>query len=395
MGDQSHKWAKRFCASEGGGARLVTVQSAAEQTALEEYLFRQNAFDLATLEYLWLDGRDVQYDPHLPGNNTYDSSVFRWGQNEKNQKNLSLITFTNWAPGQPVKPLENNATCIQFHADCGKWSNEPCSKANAVVCVQKQRWSPEKVQEVVEKLVKSQKNLATLGFMLEKMQKTIAQLQEDGRQSKETNEKLQRTIEQLERDDRQSRETNEQLQRRIEQLQGVDRQNSETNEKMQKKIEKLTKNPVPLGFIYVQLPKEKSPQEIWPPELQWTDTSSSYESTFFRVAGTKAAPFGAVQEDFSPFIDQVSYENCIYDQTWGTTACQNIFPFEWNTKLDRESPSSWSGRVLTSHRYSSTNSFSTHENNRTTMWTGTLKFHSVGGEVRPKNMAVKVWKRTG
>ncbi|KAH9388470.1 hypothetical protein TYRP_023438, partial [Tyrophagus putrescentiae] len=77
---------RKFFASESDSSRLVTVQSQAEQTALEGYLSRQNAFDLATLEYLWLDGSDEQYDPHLL-NNTYDSSVFAGAQNERNQNN--------------------------------------------------------------------------------------------------------------------------------------------------------------------------------------------------------------------------------------------------------------------------------------------------------------------
>ncbi len=173
-------------------------------------------------------------------------------------------------------------------------------------------------------------------------------------------------------------------------------------EKLQEVVEKLVedrKNPVPLGFIYVQLPKEKAPQEIWSSselELQWTDISPSYESTFFRVAGSKAAPFGEVQEDFSPFIDQVNYENCEHTETYGQTKCSDdSFHYYWNAQLDRESPSSWSGRVLSAHAYYSSLEGQLAEDTSTTQWTGTLNFHSVGGEVRPKNMAVKVWKRTG
>ena len=358
VGDRSQKWAKSFCASEGGGgARLVTVQSAAKQTALEEYLSRQNAFDLATLEYLWLDGSDEQYDPHLPGNNTYDSSVFCWGQNERNQSNFNLLTFTNWAAGQPVKPpppLKNNATCIQLHADCGKWSNEPCSKANAVVCLRRQRWSPEKVQEVVEKLVESQINSARLSFILKKLQKTNELLQEYGRQSKETNEQLQKTIEQLQEEGR---------------------KNMKTNEKMQREIEKLTKSPVPLGFIYVQLPKEKSPQEIWSSEIKWTDVSSTYECIFFRVVGSKTQTFGKVQEDFLPYIDKVSY---FCQGKYGTNS-----PCSYVTEAHIPRGGGWSGDLYTAIKFKKPG----NDNQ-------SISFHFSGGEVRPRNMAVRVWKRT-
>ena len=35
------------------------------------------------------------------------------------------------------------------------------------------------------------------------------------------------------------------------------------------------KNPFPIGFIYVQLPNEKSPTEIWP-WVTWNNVTSDY-----------------------------------------------------------------------------------------------------------------------
>ncbi|KAH9395941.1 hypothetical protein TYRP_020356 [Tyrophagus putrescentiae] len=74
-------------------------------------------------------------------------------------------------------------------------------------------------------------------------------------------------------------------------------------------------NPVPLGFIYVQLPNQNSPQEIWP-WMIWTDDSKQYDSTFFRVAGSKAEAFGKVQEDFSPYIDEI-WSPCVANNVCG------------------------------------------------------------------------------
>ena len=203
-------------------------------------------------------------------------------------------------------------------------------------------------------------------------------------------------IEQLQEAYKQNKEANEKLQKTIEKLQGADKQSKDTNEKLQKEMQKLTKNPVPLGFIYVQLPKEKGPQEIWSSaELKWTDISSTFDSTFFRVAGSKAAAFGAVQEDFSPFIDEVTYENCELTKFFGEKQCDDSFPYARSSKLDRRSPSSWSGRVVTANRYYSSLNGWLPKDTSISEWTGTVKFHSVGGEVRPRNMAVKVWKRTG
>ena len=181
---------------------------------------------------------------------------------------------------------------------------------------------------------------------------------------------------------------------KLEKMQEVIEKHHELNEKMQKEMQMLTKNPVPLGFIYVQLPKEKSPQEIWPSaELKWTDISSSYESTFFRVAGRQAAPFGEVQKDFSPFIDKVRYKPCLFTKANDQNNCSDHLMFSWHTKLKRQSPSSWSEHVLTTNACNSLLNGWPTEN--TYYETGTLQFHSVGGEVRPRNMAVKVWKRTG
>ncbi len=293
---QSFFDAEKTCSSNEE-SKLISIHNQDEQKVLENYLFKKRTL----VDNIWLNAKSADAAKKSP---------FKWADG-------SSLTFSNWAPENP-KTNSSVDNCLQLHAEDelrGKWSNEPCSRKNAVVCMRKQRWSLDKVQEVLEKLVEGQKH------------------------------------------------------------------------------------PVPLGFIYVQLPKEKGPQEIWSSaELKWTDISSTYESTFFRVAGSKAAAFGTVQEELSPFIDKVSYENCEYTNFYGETQCDEskMFPSEKNTTLDRKSPSSWSGRVITAHRYYS-NLFNGQlpSDNRTSEWTGAIKFHSVGGEVRPRNMAVKVWKRTG
>lgn len=153
-----------------------------------------------------------------------------------------------------------------------------------------------------------------------------------------------------------------------------------SNAKMQEQIVKIVLNQVPLGFTYVQLPKEKGPEEIWP-WMIWTDVSSEYDSTFFRVAGTKAASFGAVQEEFSPYIDDVAYSDCVVVPG---DECARVFPGNpWETKVPR---SGWSQRVVTVN--------TNHEAPAPSrVLKGMMKFHTAAGEVRPKNMAVKVWKR--
>jgi hypothetical protein len=48
---------------------------------------------------------------------------------------------------------------------------------------------------------------------------------------------------------------------------------------LQKLLLNTIKNPFPIGFIYVQLPNEKSPTEIWP-WMIWNDVSSAYAGVF-------------------------------------------------------------------------------------------------------------------
>ncbi len=146
-----------------------------------------------------------------------------------------------------------------------------------------------------------------------------------------------------------------------------------SNAKMQEVIVEMMLNQVPLGFIYVQLPKEKSPQEIWP-WMSWTDVSDQYDSTFFRVAGSKAKEFGTVQEEFSPHINEIKNSVCRGSNCpWGIL------------KTAIPQSNGWTGEIFTSGR-------TKFDVNGETM---AMNFHTATGEVRPRNMAVKVWKRTG
>ena len=129
-------------------------------------------------------------------------------------------------------------------------------------------------------------------------------------------------------------------------------------------------NPLfPIGFTYVQLPNEKPPNETWP-WMTWNDVSSTYENVFFRVTGGKAAVFGQVQEENAPRIIEV---NTLYE---GSIANRNQHSYENNTISKGE----WSGWVYTG------------SSSGTSRYT---RFYMTGGEVRPRNMAIRIWKRTG
>ena len=65
------------------------------------------------------------------------------------------------------------------------------------------------------------------------------------------------------------------------------------------------KNPVPIGFTYVQLSYEKEPGDIWP-WMIWKDVSKEYSGVFFRVVGGDADSFGEVQKENAIRIDKVN-----------------------------------------------------------------------------------------
>ncbi|KAH9387554.1 hypothetical protein TYRP_008743, partial [Tyrophagus putrescentiae] len=105
---------------------------------------------------------------------------------------------------------------------------------------------------------------------------------------------------------------------------------------MQEIILKMIENPIPIGFIYVQLPQEKAPQEIWP-SLVFTDISSAYDSAFFRVVGNKgAAAFGTEQQQQSPAIDEIKYEDSSAENVCGDWATYKeekcIKSFHWENE---------------------------------------------------------------
>ena len=150
-------------------------------------------------------------------------------------------------------------------------------------------------------------------------------------------------------------------------------------QKLQQVLVDLVLQPVPIGFIYVQLPKEKSPEELWPGQMLWTDVSSVYDGVFFRVENEgKSAPFGEVQQEFSPLLDQIQYSYCTGDY------CPTQ---KEKATISRES-GGWTGQIVAARLHSSRSPWA--------LWTNEyLDFHTSVGEVRPRNMAIKVWKRTG
>ena len=142
-------------------------------------------------------------------------------------------------------------------------------------------------------------------------------------------------------------------------------------EKVKLELNNVAKNPVPIGFTYVQLPQEKEPSEIWL-WMKWENVSKNYSGVFFRVEGGEAAPFGEMQMENTTRIGKVS--SVLFNDVVNHNGANG-----WrNATVPLHGQSKWlyTGGVtgvLTNENY--------------------LSFELTGGEVRPKNMAMKIWRR--
>lgn len=126
-------------------------------------------------------------------------------------------------------------------------------------------------------------------------------------------------------------------------------------------------NPVPIGFVYVQLGGQPEPKKLWP-TVSWDDVTSSYSGLFFRAAGGNAGSFGQTQSDNAPRLTNV----------YSSLASSSRYePNHQSIPIGGTSSSIWSG--------DDTPGFVQRVE---------LQFSQSGGEVRPINQAVRIWKRT-
>ncbi len=242
------------------------------------------------------------------------SKQFRWADNS------TLNGYSNWAAGNPKNLTDH---CVEMLADEGlegKWAEDRCARNSRVVC---QRMPLPSIWVISRTVIELKHSL----------QQTASKLAE-------TESKLEKTEKSL----------------------------VETKKEF---LEKLNKESIPIGFIYVQLPKDKAPSELWP-SMTWTDISADYEGVFFRVVGGDAASFGQVQQGNAPRLGTV---HIIYDSVDEINTYHRA-PYNLTIPMN-----GWSDQICTGSYSGSNNHYINFKLTDT-------------GEVRPKNMAIKVYKRT-
>jgi len=125
---------------------------------------------------------------------------------------------------------------------------------------------------------------------------------------------------------------------------------------------------VPYGFIYFQLPAQSEPRIIWP-NHNWEEVSRLYSGLFFRVEGSGAENFGVTQNESSPRLFHIQHKK--KDTTRGFHDEEITLPGDGN----------WSEYI-----YSGDRDYERHDARY-------LRFRMTNDEVRPKNQAIRVWKR--
>lgn len=114
----------------------------------------------------------------------------------------------------------------------------------------------------------------------------------------------------------------------------------------------------------MQLPRQELPSSIWR-TATWLDITYEYAGLFFRVLGGGSENFGVTQEENSPRLTNVQMTGVFSQAT-----------------LVNVTPSEYSAWLSTGHQASGNPHWG-------------VRFLVSGGEVRPRNEAVRIWKRVG
>ncbi|KAJ6639569.1 Macrophage mannose receptor 1 [Pseudolycoriella hygida] len=226
-----------------------------------------------------------------------------------------VLRYTNWAPDRPS--ADERRSCVQmqpeilsrpFSESVGlEWVDLPCSIGGWFVCQKLQTWPTDYLQTaVLEARRAMERNVNSFTDSLVEM---------------------------------------------------TDRFNAAKTE-----LKYLQDNPVPIGFVYVQLPHQPEPWRMWW-AVDWTEITEDYAGLFFRVAGEDAGEFGTVQEENSPRLTRVQGQ-----VETASAPAVNIAP---SGLPSAQVSSGWTGSA--SH------------------WG--MRFTVSSGEVRPRNTATRVWMR--
>jgi hypothetical protein len=119
-------------------------------------------------------------------------------------------------------------------------------------------------------------------------------------------------------------------------------------------------------MIYIELPTQLNPKQLWP-LFQWADVSTQYSGLFFRVVGGNASSFGVIQEENDKRLTYVKDHQI-------TTRYRNTISIPKDGRVSN---------LIYTGDYPGTGAINNMH----------LSFSVNSGEVRPRNQAIRVWKR--
>lgn len=129
------------------------------------------------------------------------------------------------------------------------------------------------------------------------------------------------------------------------------------NEIVDSKMDHICQKIIPIGFVYSQLPFQKGPKCLWP-WAGWQEVTSKYRGHFFRAEGGGSAAFGISQRD-----EIRQHHHSIVSRNFSR-------PSRFWRKFFSAKVQDKNGEIVYS----------------------VAKFHS-NTETRPKNFAIKIWRR--
>jgi hypothetical protein len=133
----------------------------------------------------------------------------------------------------------------------------------------------------------------------------------------------------------------------------------------EKELSSIKASVIPLGFLYTQFPNQSKPEDLWP-NTKWSEITSQYSGLFFRAEGAGSEPFGKIQLANQSIISDSHLQGVHY------------YP--------EDKPVEMKSTTLIKEHW-------TNIDTGNYLILGILQLFTTGGEVRPKNTAIKIWKR--
>ena len=138
-------------------------------------------------------------------------------------------------------------------------------------------------------------------------------------------------------------------------------------DKLSKKLEVMEETTVPIGFLYTQLPNQSSPEQLWP-NMEWTEVTHQYSGLFFRAEGSGSESFGQIQQANQSWISNIN----TLDYEFDFSAVNGHYGDQENYDLKLNSWTSIRPNGVQDEIF----------------------IYTTAGEMRPRNTAIKIWKRT-